>query len=268
VTAAPQDTLPIDQREALLEAAEDIAGHVGDIPMRHFRTGLVADSKADTSPVTIADRETEARLRDIIGARFPDHGIVGEEYGSAHAERDIVWVIDPIDGTKSFISGVPLFGVLVSVLHKGRVVAGVIHMPGLKETFSGGPGLGCRLNGRPVQVRTGVALDDAFLCCNDLGALVRDTPDLAARLVRTGRFLRTTADCYPYGQLAAGWVDGVIDHGLFPYDYMAAVGVVEGAGGIITDWTGAPLTLDSDGRVIAAASPEIHAGLLAVLRGG
>ncbi|KAA5605696.1 hypothetical protein F1188_10250 [Roseospira marina] len=262
------EPLALDQRDVLLEAAEDIAGRVGDIPMRHFRTGLAYDSKTDASPVTRADRETEARLRDIIATRFPDHGIVGEEYGSANTDRDIIWVIDPIDGTKSFISGVPLFGVLVAALHRGRVVAGAIHMPGLGETFSGGAGLGCRFNGRPVHCRKGVALADAFLCGNDLGTLIRDQPDVAERLVRTGRFLRPTVDCYPYAQLAAGWVDGVIDHGLFPYDYMAAVGVVEGAGGIITDWTGAPLTLESDGRVVAAATAEIHDGLLAVLRGG
>jgi len=262
----PEDLLPLDQREALLAAAEEIAAYVGDIPMRHFRTGLAYDSKTDASPVTIADQETEARLRDIISARFPDHGIVGEEYGSTGTDREIVWVLDPIDGTKSFISGVPLFGTLVAVLYKGCVIAGVIHMPGLKEIFSGGIGLGSRFNGRPVRCRTGVALKEAFLCCNELGALVRDEPARAERLAGAGRFLRTTVDCYPYAQLAAGWVDGVVDHGLFPYDYMATVGVVEGAGGIITDWSGAPLTMESEGRVVAAATPDIHAALLDALR--
>lgn len=251
---------------ALLEAAETIAGEATALTMKHFRSALTVHNKEDASPVTAADRDTEAVIRAAIARRYPDHGIMGEEFGPEGADREYVWVIDPIDGTKSFISGVPLFGTLVGVLHRGRPVAGVIHMPGLGETFSGSPGLGSRMNGAPIRCRTGVEPDSAFLCFNELHKLVREVPEKAARLLATGRYQRPTMDCYPYAQLAAGWVDGVVDYDLDPYDYLPLVGVVEGAGGIITDWRGAPLSAVSDGSVVAAASKAIHEALLAALR--
>jgi len=249
----------------LLEAAAGIAGQSSARVMAYFRSPVDIHSKADASPVTIADRATEVAIREAIAARFPDHGIMGEEYDAVGVDREYVWVIDPIDGTKSFISGVPMFGTLIGVLHRGRPVAGVIHMPGLSEMFAGAPGFGSRMNGAPIRCRTGVAPQDAFLCFNELHKLVREVPEKASRLLATGRYQRPTMDCYPYAQLAAGWVDGVVDYDLDPYDYLPLVGVVEGAGAIITDWQGRPLGGDSDGSVAAAASPEIHRALLAAL---
>lgn len=250
----------------LLDAAAAIAAQSTGLTMKHFRSAVDVHNKADSSPVTAADRATEAAIRQAISDRFPSHGITGEEHGSAGLDREYVWVIDPIDGTKSFISGVPLFGTLIGVLWHGRPVVGVIHMPGLKETFAGSAELGSSFNGAPIRCRTGVAPEDAFLCYNELHKLVRHEPDKAARLLATGRYQRPTMDCYPYAQLAAGWVDGVIDYDLDPYDYLPLVGVVEGAGGIITDWSGAPLNHQSNGTVAAAASPEIHSALLSALR--
>jgi len=252
---------------ALLRSAAEIAAQSTAWTMKHFRRAVAVESKADASPVTVADRSAEAGIRAAIAERYPQHGIMGEEHGTTGAGREHVWVVDPIDGTKSFIAGVPLFGTLIGVLCRGRPVAGVIHMPGLNETFAGAPGLGSHLNGAPIRCRTGVAPEQAFLCINELHKLVRDVPETAARLLSTGRYQRTTVDCYPYAQLAAGWVDGVVDYDLDPYDYLPLVGVVEGAGGLITDWQGAPLGAGSDGTVAAAASPGIHAALLAVLRG-
>ncbi len=251
--------------EALLHAAQDIAEAAGEITLSYFRNGLAVERKADASPVTIADRETETALRAAIAARFPGHGIWGEEYGAQHLERPYVWVLDPIDGTKAFISGGPLFGTLIGVLHEGRAIAGVIRMPQLRESFAGAAGLGSRLNGMPIRCRQGVALDEAFLCYNDLPRLLAREPERTRQLLDTGRYQRATSDCYPYAQLAAGWVDGVVDCGLEPYDYLPLVGVIEGAGGLITDWQGAPLGLTSDGRVIAAATTALHAALLDIL---
>jgi histidinol phosphatase-like enzyme (inositol monophosphatase family) len=212
--------------------------------------------------VTIADRETEAALREAISARFPDHGIFGEEYGSEGLERDIVWVIDPIDGTKSFISGSPLFGMLVAVLQGGRPVAGIIRMPALGECYAGAAGCGSDRDGTPVSCRQGVRPENAFLCINEANGLMADHPAVFRRLMRTGAYQRLSYDCYPYAQLAGGQIDAVVDYNLQPYDYLPVVPVVEGAGGIITDWRGEALTLESDGRVIAAASAEIHRALL------
>ncbi len=251
----------------LLQAARDITAAAVAKPLHHYRAGFSVEQKADESPVTIADRETEAALRQAIAARFPDHGIFGEEFGSEGLEREFVWVIDPIDGTKSFISGSPLFGMLVAVLKQGRPVAGIIRMPALNECYGGALESGSDRDGTPLACRKGVPLERAFFCINEANGLMADHPEVFKRLMQTGAFQRLTYDCYPYAQLAGGQIDAVVDYNLQPYDYLPVVPVVEAAGGVITDWEGKELTLKSDGRVVAAASPEIHAALLKVLAG-
>lgn len=252
---------------ALLEAAREIAAAAAATPLRHFRAGFSIEQKADESPVTVADRETEAVLRRAIAARYPHHGILGEEYGGEGLDRELLWVVDPIDGTKSFISGSPLFGLLVGVLKAGRPIAGIIHMPALGECYAGAPSLGSARDGTPIACRRGVALADAFVCLNEAGGLRSDHPAVFERLLAAGRYQRFTYDCYPYAQLAGGQVDAVVDCRLQPYDYLPVAPLVEGAGGIISDWQGRPLGLDSDGRVVAAASAEIHKALLEILTG-
>jgi len=251
----------------LLQAARDITATALATPLHHFRSGFNVEQKSDESPVTIADRETEAALRAAIAKRFPEHGILGEEYGSENLDRDVIWVIDPIDGTKSFISGSPLFGMLVAVLKGGQPVAGIIRMPALGECYAGSLETGSDRDGTPLACRKGVALDQAFLCINEANSILVDEPEIFARLMASGRYQRFTYDCFPYAQLASGQVDAVVDTNLQPYDYLPVVPVVEGAGGIITDWQGRALTLESDGRVVASASPEIHRELLKVLAG-
>lgn len=252
---------------ALLQAAREMTAAAAATPLHYFRAGFAVEHKADESPVTMADRETEAALRRAIAKRYPDHGILGEEYGAEGLERDLLWVIDPIDGTKAFISGSPLFGMLMAVLNGGRPVAGVIRMPALGECYAGSRAGGSDRDGTPIFCRKGVALADAFLCLNEARGLMDDHPAVFQRLLATGRFQRFTYDCYPYAQLACGQVDAVIDCHLQPYDYLPVAPVVEGAGGIITDWQGRPLGLASDGRVVASASPEIHTALLDILAG-
>jgi histidinol phosphatase-like enzyme (inositol monophosphatase family) len=251
----------------LLQAASEIAAEAARVPLQHFRGGLAVEHKADESPVTAADRATEQALRAAIKARFPEHGVFGEEFGGEGLERDIVWVLDPIDGTKSFISGSPLFGLLIAVLQQGRPVAGVIAMPALGEIYAGSRVTGSRRDGVALACRQGVSLDGAFLCLNEANGLMAREPTVFGRLMQAGAFRRFTYDCYPYAQLAAGQVDAVVDFDLQPYDNLPVVPVVEGAGGVITDWQGRPLTLHSDGRVLAAGSAELHADLLNLLDG-
>ncbi|MGF1593035.1 MAG: inositol monophosphatase family protein [Kiloniellaceae bacterium] len=252
---------------ALLQAAREITADAAAIPLRYFRAGFSVERKSDASPVTVADRETETALRRAIGGRFPAHGIFGEEFGSEGLERDVVWVLDPIDGTKSFISGSPLFGMLAAVLRGGRPLAGVIRMPALGECYAGAAGTGSDRDGTPLACRRGVAPDQAFLCINEANALMADHPGVFAKLMAWGRYQRFTYDCYPYAQLASGQVDAVVDYNLQPYDFLPVVPVVEGAGGVVTDWEGRRLTLESGGRVVAAASAEIHTTLLEILAG-
>jgi histidinol phosphatase-like enzyme (inositol monophosphatase family) len=250
---------------ALLQAARDVTAEARATPLRHFRQSVTVEQKADESPVTVADRETEAALRRAISERFPDHGIFGEEYGSEGLEHDVVWVIDPIDGTKSFISGSPLFGTLVAVLQGGQAVAGIICMPALDECYAGSAETGSDRDGTALACRRGVPLERAFLCINEANSLMADHPALFHRLMQTGRYQRLSYDCYPYAQLAAGQVDVVVDYDLQPYDYLPVVPVVEGAGGVITDWHGKRLSLESAGCVLASGSAEIHRAMLEIL---
>ena len=244
--------------QELLAAAIEISGAAADIPMRYFRSAVTVEDKADESPVTIADRETEAHIRRAIEARFPDHGIFGEEYGKSNAEAEHIWIIDPIDGTRSFICGVPLFGMLLGVLHRGVAVAGVIRMPALGECFAGSRGGGATLNGAPINCRRIAEIGQARFFINEANRMVEREPERLKRLMSLGHTRRFSNDCYPFGLLAAGQIDAVVDFDLQPYDYLPVVPVVEAAGGVITDWRGAPLGLGSDGTVVAAASAEIH----------
>lgn len=259
-------TEPVDA--ALLALANELADTAGAIIRRYFRQGVAVDDKPDTSPVTIADREAEAALRRIIEARCPDHGIIGEEHGALRADAEHVWVIDPIDGTKSFISGVPLFGTLIALARQGRPVLGVIDQPISRERWLGAEGHPSTLDGRPIHTRPCAALSAA--------TLFSTSPDLFAggdaasfeRLKKAVKLTRYGGDCYAYGLLAAGFIDLVVEASLKPYDYMALVPVIAGAGGTMTDWAGQPLGLRSSGRVIACGDKRLAAPARALLQGG
>ena len=246
----------------LVTAASQIAEEASSLPMRYFRRGVDIDLKADDSPVTIADRETETLIRARIEARFPGHGIFGEEHGRVGMDRRFVWIIDPIDGTKSFISGVPLFGMLMGVLDDGKPTAGVIRMPALDETYSGGLNTPALRNNQKIQVDRVERLDRATVFINEASRVLRDHPEVIDSLQRRSRLTRFANDCYTFALLASGQIHALIDTDLQPYDYLPALPVVEAAGGIMTDWNGLPLTLSSNGSVAAASTPELHRELL------
>jgi inositol-phosphate phosphatase/L-galactose 1-phosphate phosphatase/histidinol-phosphatase len=263
------DTGPEPAAAEVIEAATRLAERLADaarpIIRRYFRTPLAIDDKDDDSPVTIADREAEAAMRALIGERFPDHGIIGEEHGRDRADADYVWVLDPIDGTKAFITGKPSFGTLIALAFRGRPVLGVIDQAIIGERWVGAEGRGTTLNGRDVRVRPCPDLSHAYAYTtgpDHFDAATRPAWDRIAGRVKTARY---GADCYAYALLATGCVDLVVEAGLKPYDYAALVPVIAGAGGIATDWRGGALTLASDGRVCAAGDPRLHAEALAVL---
>ncbi len=261
-TATPATALDPSLRDALTAFAGELADEARGLSRRWFRAPVTVDTKADESPVTIADREVEAALRRRIAERFPSHGILGEEHGRDRIDAEFVWVIDPIDGTRSFITGWPLYGTLLALLWRGRPVVGLIDMPVLSERWVGRAGMPSQFDGAPCRTSGCAALADATLYTTSPDAF--GTADLAvfesvSRRVRTRRF---GGDCYSYGLLAAGFIDLVVEAGLQPYDYLSLVPVIEGAGGRITDWTGAPLTAESDGRVVAAATDALLAQAL------
>ncbi len=248
---------------------EIFANHLADLAvapsLEYFRHPLDIERKPDSSPVTIADRRVETILRDAITARYPDHGIYGEEHGAQGLDSRYVWVIDPIDGTKSFVTGMPTFGTLIACLENGRPVAGVLSIPPMKERWSaqvGGPALfaGARCATsrckRLAEARIYTTSPDAF---DPAGLALYETISARAALRRFG------GDCYSYGLLASGHVDAVIEMALHPYDYMALVPVIESAGGVITDWRGQALSLESTGDVVAAATPELLQEILELM---
>ena len=240
--------MPQHSPAELLKAALDISEAAAGIPLRYFRSGVAVEDKADESPVTIADRETEEHIRRAILERFPSHGIFGEEFGRSEAASPYTWIVDPIDGTRSFISGMPLFGMLLGVVRDGVAEAGVIRMPALGEVFAGCRGAGATWNGVPARCRPSPPLEDARIFINEAERIMAHDPAVLSRLMAAGRFMRFANDCYAFALVAAGQIDVVVDFDLKPYDYLPVVPVVEAAGGVITDWNGRPLGLDF-GRV-------------------
>ncbi|MCX6936608.1 MAG: histidinol-phosphatase [Verrucomicrobia bacterium] len=243
----------------------ELAAESGDFIRPFFgRTDLAVENKGDASPVTAADRGAEELLRRRINARFPEHGIIGEEMGAERADAEWVWVLDPIDGTKSFITAVPLWGTLIGLLHHGQPVLGCIHQPILGQLLIG-DNITTTLNGRPVRCRATRPLAEATVLTSDYQNLARyQDPAACERLVTRARLTRTWGDCYGYLLLACGHADVALDPIMNPWDIAALVPVVRGAGGVITDWQGGPAYPAE--HTIAATTPELHAEVLRTLR--
>ena len=233
--------------------------------MQHFRRGVTVDDKADLSPVTIADRDAEAAMRDALRRLAPDHGVLGEEHGSERIDAEFVWVLDPIDGTKSFITGKPLFGTLIALCQHGVPVVGVIDMPALGERFLGADDRGASFNGQPIRTRNCAHLSDAMLYATSPHMFVGRDAAAFARLTGAVKHPLYGADCYAYAMTAAGWSDLVVEASLKPYDFCACAAVLAAAGGASCDWLGRPLTLESDGRVIMTGDARLLAPTLAQL---
>ncbi len=252
--------------EPCLELAGQMADAVRAEVMNHFRSGVQIDVKADASPVTIADRNAERIMRDMINAAFPEHGILGEEFGSENIDAEYVWVLDPIDGTAGFVTGKPLFGTLIALAKNGAPILGVIDAPAMNDRWVGAEGRATALNGKPVKTRKTEKLEDAWLAATTPDMFSGKDAEAFARL--RAQFPRRTVwgnDCYAYGLLASGHLDLVVEASLGTYDYMALAPVVTGAGGVFSDWAGQPVNFDTDGRVVAAASQALHSATVAAL---
>jgi histidinol phosphatase-like enzyme (inositol monophosphatase family) len=260
-----QSSTTLPDTEILARFAQGVADAADAMAMTYFRKPLDVEQKSDLSPVTQADRAIEAAMRENIAKRFPTHGILGEEHEDARLGADFVWVLDPIDGTKSFVSGMPTFGTLIACLHNGTPELGIISIPPTGERWTGLRGKPSTFNGDPCRTSGRTRLADAILYTTTPDTF--DTYGSAQFETLSGKVAmrRFGGDCYAYGLLASGHVDLVFEMNLHPYDYMALVPVIEGAGGVITDWRGEALGLQSEGRVLAAANPALHAEALAVL---
>ncbi|MEQ8587232.1 MAG: inositol monophosphatase family protein [Thalassobaculaceae bacterium] len=255
--------------ELSLDAAAAFAAELADaarpIIRDYFRTGIVVDVKADDSPVTVADRTVEKTLRALIEERFPEHGIAGEEFGPKNLDAKYVWSLDPIDGTKAFITGRPTFGTLIGLLRNGVPVLGVIDCPILDERWIGGPDLATALNGGPLMAPVAKPLDKAILTATSPDMFdASEAPRFAALKEACGLTL-FSGDCHNFGLLALGTIDLVVESALSDYDYLAPAAVIAGAGGLLTDWAGRPVALGSTSRIVAARNPDLHAAAVAIL---
>jgi myo-inositol-1(or 4)-monophosphatase len=248
----------------------ELAGKSGDFIRPLFANPeLAVELKADQTPVTEADRGAEELMRREIRKKFPGHGVVGEEHGAENPDAEFVWTLDPVDGTRSFAAGCPLFGTLIALLHRGQPVLGAIHLPMLRQLLVG-DGTATTLNpsrngtgGRPVHVRPCTRVGDALLLATDAfsPSKYQNGPAFDS-LARRARLFRTWGDCYGYSLVASGYADAMCDPVMNPWDIQALVPVIRGAGGVITDWLGGDPV---KGKSIVAAGPGIHGQIIAAL---
>jgi inositol-phosphate phosphatase/L-galactose 1-phosphate phosphatase/histidinol-phosphatase len=252
----------IDSDEAVALLERLVEASTAEIRPR-FRQPIAIERKADISPVTEADRAAEKAIRAILAAERPQDGIVGEEYGNSSGTSGLTWVIDPIDGTKAFMTGRSTFVTLIGLLDGDKPILGVIDQPITGDRWIGGAGRPTRHNGKIVHVRQTSDIGAATFSTTDPNLFPAE--DVAAyRHISSAAGMRTYGgDGLAYGLLASGWIDVVLESGLKLHDFAALAPVVEGAGGIITDWSGGRLLAGSDGRVLATGSAELHAQLLA-----
>jgi inositol-phosphate phosphatase/L-galactose 1-phosphate phosphatase/histidinol-phosphatase len=254
-------TVPAD----FIALAHRLAEAARPISARYFRTQVAIDDKSDASPVTIADREAEAAMRAILTREVPAHGVYGEEHGIERADAEYVWVLDPIDGTRAFITGLPIWGTLIALLHKGRPVLGIIDQPILKERWLGVDGERSTFNGQPISVRACPSLDRAYMYSTSPIMFSGDVTRKHAALADAVKLFRWGGDCYAYGLLASGHVDLVVENTLKLYDFAALVPVITGASGQVTDWQGKPLDMNSDGSILAAGDEAVHKAAARIL---
>jgi myo-inositol-1(or 4)-monophosphatase len=252
---------------------DELAAASGETILPFFRTALAVESKkpGDFDPVTAADRAAENAMRALIRKSFPDHGIIGEEYGAEKSGAEYVWVLDPIDGTKSFIAGMPAWGTLIGLTRLGKPVFGMMHQPFTRERFTG-DGAAANYRGpagvRELHVRACAQLADAVVYTTSPRLMTEPERAAFKKVEDAARLSRYGGDCYAYCMLAAGHIDLVIETGLKPYDVLPLVPIIAGAGGIITNWKNEPVGNGGQifgGQIVAAGDKRVHKAALEIL---
>ena len=244
---------------------EKLADASREIILSYWRSQLEVIRKSDESPVTRADREAEKKIRELIEAEYPHHGISGEEFGNVRLDAEYIWSLDPIDGTKAFISGSPLFGTLIALLKNGAPIMGIINIPATGERWIGGKDLPANLNGVEVRVRKGLALSEATLASTSPKMFVGKDAERIQRVQDKVKLPIFGGDCYLYGMLTLGTIDLVIEASMSDYDYLAPTAMVHAAGGVVTGWAGEQLGLGTTDKIVAAGDPKLHAEVIKLL---
>ena len=233
-----------------------------DVIKKYFRTGVFVESKADNSPVTIADKKAEQVMRELIMKQYPDHGIFGEEFGETNKDAEYTWILDPIDGTKSFICGAYSFGTLIGLLKNGQPIIGVYNHP-IFNDFLIGDNLETRINGETTFIRNCSELNKAVLLTTD-HLNIEKYQDIKKfnQLIKKVKLYRNWGDCYGYYLLATGYADIMIDPIMSPWDLLPLIPIIKGAGGVITDYQGKDPV---KGKSAVASSPHIHSEIISLL---
>ena len=255
--------------ELLLAAAEAAADVAAAVVRPLFRTGVGADTKSDQSPVTVADRDAEQAMRAVLQQRFPEHGILGEEFGLDRPNARLRWVLDPVDGTRAFLTGRPLFGTLIGLLDGATPILGLLDQPITGERWIGLAGQKTRFIGRYGRAgcRPCARLGDAELSCTSPDLLSPAQSDAFRRVQGAARRTSWGGDCYGYGLLALGGIDVIVEPGLKLWDWAALLPIVEGAGGLMRDWRGQALHPEGDGNVVAVGDRALLPQVVALLEG-
>ena len=249
--------MTIDYQEKFADFMHYAADEAAKVTLNYFRKTIPVDDKADKSPVTQADREIEQVLRALIKHHYPDHGIIGEEFGNERTDAEYVWCLDPIDGTKSFITGRPLFGTIIGLLHDGKPVVGIIDQAFTKERWFGIADKIATYNDKRVRVAPPRNLAASRLYTGSINMFEGDNFEGYLRLCRAAKLTQYACDCYAYGLLAMGWADVLVEQCLKIFDVAGAAPIITGAGGFISDWQGNPITIDFQGEAVAASTREL-----------
>lgn len=248
-----------------LKFAHKLSEESEKIILNYFRSEIKVQSKNDNTPVTIADQESELLIRDLIGKEYPNHGILGEEYEDKNTDKEFLWVIDPIDGTKSFIAGHKDFGTLIALLHKNQPILGIINCPAHRERWQGTINENSLLNGKTISASKVNKIEDCYSFTSGLyfeDESFKKNYDKLTKKIKSHRF---GGDCYMYGMLASGLIEIVVEDTLKTHDYMALLPVIEGAGGFVSDRYGKKINLKSDGSFVACCSRNIHKQVIEIL---
>lgn len=248
--------------------AHYLADQTEPVLQAYFRESLEVEDKSDESPVTKADKEVEQILRRLIQKDFPTHGILGEEFSASHRESEYQWVIDPIDGTRSFITGRPLFGTLIALFKDGEPIIGIINQPITRERWSAEKDMKTLFTstfGGHVGTRKDISLNNAEIACTSPDMLRLAPTQNWINVKRAAKRMSWGGDCYNYGLLAIGGIDLIIECDMKPWDWGALIPIIQGAGGIITQWDGTPLSLNGDGTVLASSCKKNHRQAVEIL---
>ena len=260
--------------QQILDFVNHLADISGEVIKKYFRQNLEESKKDDHTPVTKADQETELAIRNAIIEQFPEHGIVGEEFGNINENAKYKWVIDPIDGTVSFVMGRPIFGTLIALCFEGKPILGVINQPISGERWLGVVGgqvnTMTTFNGKKIKTRNCPNLSEAILCSTSPFFFQGKDLEMLNKISSQTKYqsqggIIYGGDCYSFGLLAMGQVDIIIEKGLKSFDFMALVPVIKAAGGVITDWQGRELNINSDGKVLACGDKTLHQKILEMI---